>query len=100
MGKWRLDYDGVSNGNPLKGYENLEITNDGKYLINNVQKFEVKNFKIDEITHQINFTKKDISLNNNMGELINIVYMVNNEQLSGVETGQNLNCKVQYKKIT
>lgn len=79
-GKWRNQWGTPSNG----GVEDVTITKDGKYLVDGKHIFHVREFQFDKDKNEVRFVKIGVAIND-VRKLLNVLKVVNNELLEGME---------------
>lgn len=94
VGKWRNEFI----GNDLQGSENIEITNDGKYLIDGFYTFNIDNFNYIASQNKITFTKVGVQLDDHR-KLFNHLTINNNELMTGTEDAFDNKFNVKYTKL-
>jgi hypothetical protein len=77
------------------GTEMFQITEDGKYLVNGEHWFNIIDFDYNENQRQIKFIKSSVRPDD-FRKLVNIVNLVNNDSLVGIENNYN----IKYTRIS
>ena len=91
VGTWRNEWgEGERAGN-----ERVEITQDGKYIVNGNHVFDIYEYHYDKANREIRFLKSAASLRD-YRRLLNVLKVENNQLLVGHE----VNWPIRYVKIT
>jgi hypothetical protein len=91
IGRWKNEWKGDN----FTGFEFLEITNEGIYILDGVPRFKIEDFEYNDKLSQIKFRKVAL-FPDDTRNLLNTLTIINNELLVGTEE----NYKIKYIRIS